>query len=250
MGKSKTEILVQDRDFEVLRFCLEMRFADIESLSEKFFVAKSQELFAARKRISKLESSGLLRSVALQSGKTKKFYLATPKGHREMFKLSGPSAKDVLGFSVLKPVKKLSVVTFEHDLGVLKSRMLLEKQGRASNWRSERLLKAQAESYTGRLARDFMPDGLFTSKQGKVCAFEFENKPKTEAQLKEKVYRLNAIMNQAEPVFEAVLFITSTEHLKKKIKTITDVAPKKFVVQSFAELQGFNNERGDYVERS
>jgi hypothetical protein len=224
-------IQIQKRDLEILRFCLEMKFADIESLNEVYFDAQSHDMFAARKRIQKLESVGLLRSVSLLSGTAKKFYLTTPKGYRELVK--GVTSHEVIP----NPISKLSVVTFEHDLGVLKCRLALEKQKRASFWRSERLLKSQAEAFTGRLQRDFMPDALFTSKQGKVCAFEFENKPKTESKLREKIFRLQALMTGPSPVFEACLFVASSENLKKKIKSITDSVPNKFVVQSFGELQ-------------
>jgi DNA-binding PadR family transcriptional regulator len=211
VGKRDEGIWVQKRDLEVLRFCLEMKFADVESLNQVFFDAKSQDMFGARKRIQKLEAVGFLRSVSLLSGTAKKFYLTTLKGHRELLKV----ATSVV---IPNPVSKLSVVTFEHDLGVLKSRLELQRQGRASNWRSERLLKSQVEAATGRLKRDFMPDGIFTSKHGKVCAFEYENKPKSEKQLREKVFRLNALMTEKDPVFEACLFIASTENLKNKIK--------------------------------
>lgn len=229
-------IWVQKRDLEILRFCLEMKFADVESLNQVFFDAKSQDMFGARKRLQKLEAVGLLRSVSLLSGTAKKFYLTTPKGHRELLKV----ATSVV---IPNPVSKISVVTFEHDLGVLKSRLELQRQGRASNWRSERLLKSQVEAATGRLKRDFMPDAIFTSKHGKVCAFEYENKPKSEKQLREKVFRLNALMTEKDPVFEACLFIASTENLKSKIKKMTDLIPNKFVVQSRDEL--FGKGKGD-----
>jgi len=229
----KEDIWIQKRDLEILKFCLEMKFADIEILNQKFFNLADPKMFACRKRVQKLESLGYLRSALMLAGTTKKFYLTTTKGHRELLKASyshdGP-----------RPVSKLSVVTFEHDLGVLKARILLEKQNRAFNWRSERLLKAHAKAGTGRLQRDFMPDGIFTSKQGKICAFEFENKPKTEKQLREKIFRLKALMDHNDPVFEACLFITSTDALKKKIKTITDLFLNKFVVQSMGDLNAAN----------
>lgn len=223
-------VYVQDRDIEIFRLCLEMKFADIESINNIVFNEGDLKMFAARKRVQKLESAGFLKSVALLAGTTKKFYVATQKAFLEVIK--NDSILDIP-----RPAKKLSLVTFEHDLFVLKSRILLEKQGRATNWRSERLIKVQAEAQTGRLSRDFMPDAIFKSKHGKICAFEFENKTKTETQLKEKTYRLNSLMENTEPVFEACLFVTSNENLKKKIKNITDLVSNKFVIQSFDELQ-------------
>ena len=241
----KEKISLQVRDLEILRFCLEMKFADIESLNFWFFDFKNLGLFAARKRIQKLEAGGFLKSTSMLSGTTKKFYLTTPKGYREILKgscptlqeLSSPSAERYLGFSLPKPVTKLSVATFEHDLGVLKIRRLLEEQKRATQWRSERLLKAQALMTTSNLKRDFMPDALFTSKQGKIVAFEFENKPKTEAQLREKIFRLNAITERKDAPFEACLFVASTDNLKKKILSITNLIPGRFVVQSVDEVR-------------
>lgn len=227
--KEKVGILIQSRDIEILKFCLEMKFSDTDAINEKYFDLKNLDMDAARKRLQKLEANQLLKSIQLLSGTTKKFYIVTPKGYREI-------QKNNFSGIMPKPVTKLSVVTFEHDLGVLRSRMLLERQGRARTWRSERLLKSQAEMLTGTLSRDFMPDGMFISKQDKTCAFEFENKPKTEKQLTEKILKLNAVMSDSNPVFEACLFITSTDHLKNKIKKLTDNHPKKYVVQSMNDL--------------
>lgn len=231
LGKEKIEnIDLQNRDLEILRFCLEMKFSDIEGLNFRFFDPKSLDMFAARKRIQKLEASGFLKSVSMLSGTSKKFYLTTPKGYREVLK--------VIPEEVLPAVvTKLSVVTFEHDLGVLKIRRLLEEQNRATDWRSERLLKTQVQAVTQSLKRDFMPDALFTSKQGKVVAFEFENKPKSEAQLREKIFRLKAIMERDDAPFAACLFVASTDNLKRKIQAFTDLIPNRFIVQSVKEIE-------------
>lgn len=250
LGKGNEGIWVQKRDLEILSFCLEMKFADVESLNQKFFDANSLDMFGARKRVQKLEAYGLLRSVSLLSGTSKKFYLTTPKGYREVLKssllhgdkLQSLCSPNALAGGVPKPISKLSVVTFEHDLGVLKTRMLLEKQGRAADWRSEKLLKNQAHRATNGLQRDFMPDGVFTSKQGKVCAFEYENRPKSETQLREKIFRLSALMSQVEPVFEACLFVASSENLKNKIQSITQNFPSQFVVQSVMDLKKIEEE--------
>lgn len=234
MEKEKKEkqltISLQDRDLEILRFCLEMKFSDIESISFKFFESQNVDMHAARKRIQKLEQGGYLKSVALLSGTTKKFYLTTPKGYREVIKNIPEESSPAV-------VTKLSVVTFEHDLGVLKIRRMLEKQSRAFNWRSERLLKKMAQVYTQSLKRDFLPDALFASKQEKVVALEFENKPKSESQLREKIFRLKALMEVPDAPFEACYFVASTDNLKKKIKKLTDLIPNRFIVHSVREIE-------------
>jgi hypothetical protein len=230
MLKNKAGVKLQNRDFEILRFCLEMKFSDIESLNFMFFDPNSLDMFAARKRIQKLESSSLLKSVLMLSGTTKKFYITTSKGIRELQKLD--TQEMIPGV-----LTKLSIVTFEHDLGVLKLRRLLEEQKRATNWKSEKLLKAIAKDNTGSLRRDFLPDAIFTSKHGKVVALEFENKPKTETQLREKIFRLNAIMENHDAPFVACLFVASTDNLKKKIRAITGLIQNRFIVHSMSEIE-------------
>jgi len=236
-SEKKSDVWLQDRDIEILRFCLEMKFADLESLNAKFFDAKSQGMFAARKRIQKLEESGFLNSKPLQPGSAKKFYIATNKGLQAVRRHS----QDLI---VPKPVTSISAMTFEHDLGVLRTRLHLEQQLRATNWRGEQLLKAQIYAKTLSIARDVLPDAVFINKQGRVCAFEFENKPKSQDQLLAKISRLRAIMNQSAPVFEACLIVTSTEHLKNKVQSfLVHGDAYLFVVQAISEIQSGANKK-------
>lgn len=232
----KEKVSLQGRDLEILWFCLEMKFSDLENINFRFFDAKCDEMFAARKRIQKLEMGGYLKSAMMLTGTTKKFYITTKKACL---------ALNQTAFHKVVPgvLTKLSVVTFEHDLGVLKIRRLLEEQKRATHWRSEKLLKAIAEANSGSLRRDFLPDAMFNSKQGKVVALEFENKPKTETQLREKILRLKAIMESHDAPFEACLFIASSDNLKKKIQSITDINPSRFIVQSMKDLETLNTNR-------
>lgn len=223
-------LVIQERDLSILRFCLEMRFACVETLDAIFFKTHDSTLFAARKRLARLESNGLLKGLTLAPGSLRKYYVVTAKGHRECIRRLDASQ------AIPNPITKLSLVTFEHDLGVLNCRLELERQGRATSWRSERVLKFTANMITGELRREFMPDAIFTSKQGKICAFEFENRPKSESQLREKIGRLKAHMSSNERAFDACLIIASSLHLKKRIQTITDLYPAHFVVQSLSEL--------------
>lgn len=227
--KKEKGVLIQKRDIDILKFCLEMKFADIESLNQLFFDAEKKDMFGARKRVHKLELSGYLKSFALLQGTSKKFYLTTAKGCREVLKFATNKY-------TLNPVSKLSIVTFEHDYGVLRARLLLEKQNRAYEWEAERLLKNSSFFASGKIRREFMPDAIFKNKQGITCAFEYENKPKTTEQLNQKVLRLKSLMDEDSPVFSAGIFVTSTESLKNKVLKITSAFPNRFVVISFNEL--------------
>ena len=230
VSKKVKRIFIQKRDVEVFKLCLEMKFSDIESINEIVFRNRDLNMFVARKRVQKLEATGYLKSIILQPGSLKKYYVSTKLAYLEVIKIDQES-------NTPRAIKKLSQVTFEHDLCVLKSRIWLENQGRAFSWISERLLKTQLASQTGTITRYFLPDGLFTSKNGKICAFEYENKPKSEQQLREKIIQLNSIMSKNDPIFELCLFIASTESLKTKIQKITQMYPSKFLVQSVSEIQ-------------
>ena len=66
---------------------------------------------------------------------------------------------------------------------------------------------------------------------------EFENKPKSEVQLKEKIFRLKATIESHDAPFEACLVVASTDNLKKKIQALTILIPNKFIVQSVQEIE-------------
>ena len=83
--KKERGLCLQKRDLEVLKFCLEMRFSDLESLYQRFFLItkegeKSQSDWWARERIGLLRRHGFLISQRLTfTGLS--YYLATEKAH-------------------------------------------------------------------------------------------------------------------------------------------------------------------------
>lgn len=228
-GKRKEPIVLQDRDFEIFIWLLDQKFSDLETLKQKFFSRDSESLGGVRTRMQKLEAYGYLRSQMLDVGSTKKYYIATKKAHRfvqEKFTFTKfPSA-----------VKEISNVTFIHDKYVLLCRLHLERQGRATIWKSERRLKAILSSSGQNIEREFMPDGIFTNKNGELTAFELENTPKNFDKYKRKIERFVSIMTAVNPPFRLCLYVTTSEVTKNALKNLTSAHSKYFLVQTFAEL--------------
>lgn len=228
--QKRESIVLQDRDYEIFIWLLDQKFSDLETLKHKFFSRDSESLGGARTRVQKLEAYGYLRSELLDIGSTKKYYIATKKAHRVLQEritfIKFPSA-----------VKAISVLTFLHDKYVLQCRVYLEEQGRATHWKSERRLKALLSRNGQNLEREFMPDGIFTNKNGELTAFELENVPKEIPRYKKKIERFAAIMAGTNPAFSACLYVTTNENTKKILKSLTAPYGKYFLVLTFNELQ-------------
>ena len=146
-----------------------MRFSDLESLYQRFFLItkegeKSQSDWWVRERIGLLRRHGFLISQRLTfTGLS--YYLATEKAHIALENLYDSHG------SFVRYLKQINLSNFKHDRRVLKSRVVLENVGCATNWRSERVLKSQKTLHFG-LARKYQPDAIYTNKLGEDVAFE------------------------------------------------------------------------------
>lgn len=227
--KMSKNIEITKRDLGIIGFCLDMKFVDIESLHAMFFTGAGETMFGARKRIYNLEQTGYLRSMLLRRGSTKKYYLATRRGHSELVRSYPENI-------IPNPIKSAKVHVIDHDLGVLDCRVQLEKQGRATLWHSERRIKTQLEAGLGTIKREFMPDGIFTSRQGFVCALEFENSRPSDEKIREKIAHLVAAMKNPIPPFQAVLFVTAISNQKRRYLNFTSAFPDLFEVLTMQEL--------------
>jgi hypothetical protein len=217
------------RDIQILKFCLEMKFSDTESLNTKFFKSRSVALRLPKKRLLKLSNSGYLKPLQILPGSLKLTYMTTSKG--------AIAVSEMLGVSPCKPAKKMGTTFIEHDLFVLKCRLLLEEQGRATNWVSENELKNTLFKLKGSVRRDFIPDGIFTSLQGLRCAFEFENSTKSKDQMLNKLINIHQVIKRGHGPFSACLFVTKNERLKAYIETLSEPFSKYIRVESFKELE-------------
>ena len=219
-------VRLQKRDYEIFKFLLDMKFSDIEGLHEKFFKDQSMSsphLGGARTRVLSLYKAGYLNHRFAPNGTSRKYYMATLKAYRAL-------VGHVDGEIVSKP-HLVSDATFSHDELVLKSRLVLEGAGRASNWRSEKLLKAEMADRSIVIEREFMPDGVFTSKHGYPCAFELELSPKTKKRYRRKILRFIDVMEDPQGLFDYCLFVVKTPFTYNTLKELTTPYGNRFQVE-------------------
>ena len=187
--KTKTpKIILQPRDYEILKYILEQKFCSLEAIYFRFFDLRANEsdslpknLWTVRQRLLKLRSCALIKTEkVLSSGKA--HFLLTPLG----FKAIGDYFDETI---VIKPTKKIDFSLYEHDVRVLMIRSFLEKRGKAKKWFSEKWLRNNT-LYIGehghRFSKDLRPDAVFVNSRGERVALEFEMSRKGIRRLKKK----------------------------------------------------------------
>jgi hypothetical protein len=222
-------VSLQERDFLILKWILEMRFSNLEMVNDGFFSESSPSMATARSRIKKLLDDGYLKKVNGYDQTTKAYYVSTKKSYKTLLEKNPDKI-------IPSPVKEISVQTFEHDKRVLECRLILEKQGRATHWISERGLKAILAERSQKIDKEFLPDAIFTSSIGLRCAFEFELSPKTSKRYFHKVERFKEVMEEKEGLFSLCLFVVSSEFTYKTLKQLTEPYGNRFKVQRYGEL--------------
>lgn len=232
--KSKNVILTE-RDAEIIEFIIEMKFAAIEDVFEKFFKVKQNQTDAksdlwARKRLLQLEQGRFLKAHKLHQEKTT-FYTATFKGYYAISNLR----PDKL---ICKPIGGFDSRTYGHDRTVLKCRLALESHLRITNWISDRKLKSYPE-LTGGLSTDQVPDGIFALPAGQSVALELEIARKAKVRYQNKVRRYVALMRSTDTSrrkFENVIFVCAKTTVKDLLVAETKIYGKLFKVFTTSEF--------------
>lgn len=236
-------ILLRDRDFELLCFVNDMKFASSSALFELFFSrtykkgpAKSD--LWAKERLEHLRREGFLKKVRtfyeMQS-----YYLVTEKGVNTL-------RGHFLDEEIPNWVSEIDARYYRHDLHILKCRVTLEIEGRARDWECERRIRsriladivAKYPTYHERglreqakeNARYLIPDGIYTNKQGERIAFEFEESIKEPERYATKLEGYLKQINGSKPDFKRVLFVTSKLNVYSVLEKLT---------RPYAELKVF-----------
>ena len=146
---------VTDRDLKIFEFILDMKFARIEDVFEKFFkktisseLSKSEAW--AKKRLSQLEQAKFLRSTFSHLD-SERYFWTTLKAYHAL-------ANVYPGRVITKPSAGLDHRTLTHDRLVLGSRLQFERECGDVDWISDRRLKLGIESSFG-LSAAYVPDG-------------------------------------------------------------------------------------------
>jgi hypothetical protein len=236
-------ILLRDRDFELLRFINDMKFAPVDELFRLFFErtykkgpAKSD--LWAKERLEHLRREGFLKKVRtfyeMQS-----YYLVTEKGVNTL-------RGHFLDEEIPNFVEEIDARYYRHDLNILKCRVAFEVSGRARDWECERRIRsrvlsdvvAQYPTYRERelrqgaieAARFLIPDGIYTNKQGERIAFEFEENIKEPERYAAKLEGFLKMIQRPKADFKRVLFVASKVNVYLILEKLT---------RPYAELKAF-----------
>lgn len=218
-----------DRDLEILRFVIEMRFSSVEAVFKKFFyvtrteaVAKSQAW--AQKRLSQLEKAKFLSAVYNFADRTK-YFSGTLKAYYALSNLNPQ-------LSLVKPTGGVDQRTFGHDRTLLDLRIQFEDRALAKDWISDRQLRATPE-LTGGLSGTYVPDAIYTTPSGEKVALELEISTKAKDRYREKVKRYVYLLRSSKEVkpFQRVQFICATEVVKRHLERETKLYPEYFSVE-------------------
>lgn len=175
---------LMERDFEIIQFVLVMKFASATDIHQKFFKRKkdgglSTNEWYARERLRQLIEMGYLTTVRYRF-EQKNYYIGTKNGF-DLIRYMQPH------WEPCKPIQHIDIRTFDHDVQVTKSRLLIEEYERGTQGTSDRQLKCEFPDYFRKGGRDNSPDGTYTSAAGKKIAFEFEIAQKSKQRYRDKI---------------------------------------------------------------
>lgn len=186
------------RDFEIIAFVLNMKFASVQDIHRKFFRIKrdgsvSGNEWYVRERLRSLVAEGYLATVRYRF-EHKSYYIGTKHGF-ELINYMQPSLNPT------RHIERIDVRTFDHDIQVMKSRLLLEEVENVSHWESDRQLKANyTEYFQMNSSRDSAPDGVYRALTGKVTAFEYEIAQKSKKRYRDKIRKYVQSIRQVSSI--------------------------------------------------
>ena len=212
-SKPNEFILLTSRDFEIISFVCEMKFASIDDIYEKFFKklkdgSESKSMWWARERITELYKHGYISRI-YSFNERKAYYLGTKKGYYELIK-SYPAVIPT------RPVESINFNTFEHDKLLMSLRLKMEKTNECSKWVSDRTL-SQFPDLCPSMDKSYLPDAIYTTAEGEKVAFELEISRKAKKRYHEKIQsyvkclRLN---KDSLSIFKKVIFFVIHEPVK------------------------------------
>ena len=193
-------LILQDRDYEILKFILEQKFSSLEAIYFRFFDARKnpedplpKNLWTTRQRLAKLRGSALIKTEkVLSSGKA--HFLLTSAGYKILSQRMSESF-------VIKPSQKIDFSLYEHDVRVMMIRAFLEARGKSKRWYSEKWLKATPifiENYKYKFSKDLRPDALFINSKAERVALELEISRKGIRRIKDKVRLYEGLLREQD----------------------------------------------------
>lgn len=191
-------IRLQKRDYEILQFILDQKFASLEVIYFRFFDTRMNEsdplpknFWTVRQRLSKLRFHALIKTEkVLSSGRA--HFLLTPLGAVLLGEYLGEPP-------TIKPTKKIDFSAYEHDIRVSMIRSFIEKRNKSKTWYSEKWLKSNELHIKGhgghKFSKDLRPDAVFINSKGERVALELEFTRKGSRRLCEKIQVYEGLLN-------------------------------------------------------
>lgn len=228
--KSESRLRLSDRDYEIFRFLLEMKFASLDEIYFRFFRktrdgSESKSSWWARERLALLRKHGFITPVRLYS-EPKVYLLPTTNAYRVLRMKSA-------GGTICKPSHQIDFSQFEHDCNLLWVRLDLEDRGLGSSWRSDRFLGESAEDRKV-LGSEYRPDGIFVDSSGVEVAFELEIAPKAKERYRSKILRYVELMRRMDEQrrpFRKVLYVAKYEPVFERLVSMTRMYGPLFEVR-------------------
>ncbi len=232
------KIRLTDRDFEILGFLLDQKFASLEQIYFRFFDARKAVtdplpagLHVTRQRLALLRQAGFI-SMQRVFSEARSLYLLTSLGY-QMFRAKKPEAA-----FLSQPAKAVDFRNYEHDTKVNDCRVAIERTGKIIRWLPEKRLRAhgfESEFSWSELPKELVPDGIFITSKGERVAFEIETTPRKKSRYEEKLLGLRSVMLGSKPLIHRVIWVGYTDRVYGDLK---DVAGKTdgFIIESYSHF--------------
>ncbi len=237
-AKRSTTVKVKDerhrlrltaRDYELLRFIYEQKFATLEALYLRYFDSRPNPsdplpagFFVARQRLARLRRAGLLITERVYTD-PKAVYLISQAGLRTL-------AAKMPEAVYAKALTGVDFRIFEHDMKVTIVRVAIARSGKGVKWYPERRIRSEgfaveAQGYTHALPETLIPDGIMVSSKGERVAIELEASIRRRSRFQFKISEYERVMAGDVAVVEKVLFIATNKTLFNELKRLTDKKP-------------------------
>lgn len=233
--KPVPRLQLSERDHEIFRFLLEMKFASLDELYFRFFRVNrdgsdSKSAWWARERLAVLRKHRFLTPVRLYS-EPKIYFLPTAAAYRAV-------RMKCAGETVCKPAGQIDFNQFEHDSNLLWLRLDLEDRAKVTEWQSDRFLAECGEDRMV-VGGEYRPDAIFNEEGGRKVAFELEIALKAKDRYLRKVVRYVELMKRLDETrrpFAKVLYVAKYEPAFERLSSMTRMYGPLFEVRRLSDF--------------
>lgn len=229
--KTKSLMILTNRDFEIIKFILEMKYSSVEDIYQRFFKInflgmESLTNRAAYRRLQLLEENGYLIS-ARNFTVNEKIYLATPRSYYLMMNNSNSE------LFISYPLKKIDHRTFDHDHMLVQIRQKLESTEKVNCWMSDRYLKSKTD-FNELSSLNIVPDAIYTTVDGQKIALELELTLKSKDRYRTKIKSIVEYLRKAESkpkAFQKVRFLCKIKAISESLTFESRLYSKYFQIE-------------------